>query len=135
MLQSRPNRSPEIVNLRTYSRTAVIRIGDRVRLAGVTIHCNSTVSIGSQSRLGPGVILCDNDSHRVARDAVERAYKPAQAPIVLENNVWLGMRCIVLKGVTIGANTIVAAGSVVTRSLPGDILAGGVPARVIRKLD
>lgn len=135
VLVSRPNRSSELVNLRTYFPRAVIRIGDRARLAGATIHCNCAVSIGPQSRLGPGVILCDNDSHRVARSISDRAKEPAEAPIVLEENVWLGMRCIVLKGVTIGQNTIVAAGSVVTRSLPPNVLAGGVPAKVIRSLD
>lgn len=135
VLVSRPNRSPDLVNLRAYFPRAVIRIGDRARLAGVTIHCNCAVTIGRQSRLGPGVILCDNDSHRVARSITDRAQEPAEAPIVLEENVWLGMRCIVLKGVTIGQNTIVAAGSIVTRSLPPNVLAGGCPAKVIRNLD
>ena len=134
-LGSHPNDSPEVTNLRTYFPTATIRIGNHVGLAGTTLHCNASITIADHCRCGPGVILCDNDSHRVARSVEERAMSPAAAPIVLEENVWLGMRTIVLKGVTIGANTIVAAGSVVTRSLPGNVIAGGVPARVIRPLD
>lgn len=134
-LNSHPNGSPEVTNLRTYFPTATIRIGDHVGLGGATLHCNLSITIADHCRCGPGVILCDNDSHRVARSVQERALSPAAAPIVLEENVWLGMRTIVLKGVTIGANTIVAAGSVVTRSLPGNVIAGGVPARVIRPLD
>jgi acetyltransferase-like isoleucine patch superfamily enzyme len=134
-LGSHPNDSPEVTNLRTYVQSATIRIGNHVGLAGTTLHCNRSITIGDHCRCGPGVILCDNDSHRVARSVEGRAQQPAEAPIVLEANVWLGMRTIVLKGVTIGANTIVAAGSVVTRSLPGNVIAGGCPARVIRALD
>jgi acetyltransferase-like isoleucine patch superfamily enzyme len=134
-LASHPNDSSEVTNLRTYLPSARIKIGSHVGLAGTTLHCNVSITIGDYCRCGPGVIICDNDSHRVARSVEERAKPPAEAPIVLEGNVWLGMRTIVLKGVTIGANTIVAAGSVVTHSLPGNVIAGGAPARVIRELD
>jgi acetyltransferase-like isoleucine patch superfamily enzyme len=134
-LVSHPNGSPEVTNLRTYFPTAIIRIGSHVGLSGTTLHCNVSITVGNYCRCGPGVILCDNDSHRVARSVEDRDQRPAEAPIVLGDNVWLGMRTIVLKGVTIGANTIVAAGSVVTRSLPANVVAGGVPARVIRSLD
>jgi acetyltransferase-like isoleucine patch superfamily enzyme len=134
-LSSHPNDSPEVTNLRTYLPSAQIRIGNNVGLAGTTLHCSVSITIGNHCRCGPGVIICDNDSHRVARSVEERAKRPAEAPIVLEDNVWLGMRTIVLKGVTIGANTIVAAGSVVTQSLPSNVVAGGIPARVIRPLD
>lgn len=134
-LVSYPNQSPEVTNLRTYLPAATIHIGNHVGLAGTTLHCNASITIGDYCRCGPGVIICDNDSHRVARSVEERAKRPAEAPIVLEDNVWLGMRTIVLKGVTIGTNTIVAAGSVVTRSLPANVIAGGIPARVIRSLE
>ncbi|XXU96091.1 DapH/DapD/GlmU-related protein [Sorangium sp. So ce1153] len=56
-------------------------------------------------------------------------------PITIGNNVWLGPMVIVLPGVTIGDNTVVGAGDVVTRDLPADVLAVGNPARVIRSLD
>ena len=55
--------------------------------------------------------------------------------ITLRRDVWLGTGCIVSAGVEIGEGTIVAAGSVVTKSLPPRVMAGGVPARVIRNLD
>jgi acetyltransferase-like isoleucine patch superfamily enzyme len=56
------------------------------------------------------------------------------APIVIEDDVWIGARCQILKGVTIGARSVIAAGSVVTKDIPSDVVAGGVPCRVIRNL-
>jgi maltose O-acetyltransferase len=56
-------------------------------------------------------------------------------PIVLERNVWVTSGCIILGGVRIGENTVVAAGSVVTRSLPPNVLAGGNPARPIKTIE
>ena len=85
-------------------------------------------------RIGPGTILCDNDSHTPVRSIEGRAQRAPEAPIVLGSNVWLGMRTIVLKGVTIGDNTIVAAGSVVTRDLPPNVIAGGVPAKPLKSI-
>ena len=56
------------------------------------------------------------------------------SPIVIEDDVFIGVNCIILKGVTIGARSIIAAGSVVTKSIPADCIAGGNPAKVIRLL-
>ena len=53
---------------------------------------------------------------------------------MIEDDVFIGANCIVLKGVTVGARSIIAAGSVVTKSIPADCLAGGNPAKVIRSL-
>jgi maltose O-acetyltransferase len=55
------------------------------------------------------------------------------APTTVGDGVWLGAGCIVLKGVTIGKNTVVGAGSIVVRDLPADIIAEGRPARAVRK--
>lgn len=57
------------------------------------------------------------------------------APIVLERNVWIGDRAVVGKGVTIGENSIVAAGSVVVKNVPKNVVVGGNPAKEIKKLD
>lgn len=59
----------------------------------------------------------------------------ASAPIVIEDDVLIGTRCIILKGVTIGARSIIAAGSVVTKSIPADCIAGSNPCKVIKQLD
>lgn len=105
-------------SLRTYFPEARIEIGDACVIQGAIIHCNCAVKIGAHTRLAPGVILCDNDSHAPVAAIAARDARPPQAPIVLGQNVWLGMRTIVLKGVTIGDNTILAANSIVTRDLP-----------------
>ncbi|MEI6212126.1 MAG: DapH/DapD/GlmU-related protein [bacterium] len=70
----------------------------------------------------------DNDYHSVE----DRRQPGVSAPIILGCNVWLGVRVIVLKGVTIGDNAVIGAGSVVTHDIPANSLAAGVPARVIR---
>ena len=57
------------------------------------------------------------------------------APIVIEDNVWIGANVVVMPGVTIGKHSVIAAGSVVTKDIPADVVAGGVPAKIIRKLD
>lgn len=56
------------------------------------------------------------------------------APVTIEDDVFIGMNCVILKGVTIGARSIIAAGSVVTKSIPADCVAGGNPAKVIKRL-
>jgi len=62
--------------------------------------------------------------------------KPGEAsPVVIGDDVWLGMNVTVLKGVEVGRQTVVGAGSIVTRSLPSGVIAAGQPAVVIRKLD
>jgi len=133
-LRSYPGGTSYACGLRTYYPEARIEVGSHVNMNGALIHCNQSVVVGSHCMLGPGVILCDNDSHPAVLSVEGRKKRPPEAPIRLGSNVWLGMRTIVLKGVTIGDNTIVAAGSVVTQDLPPNILAGGVPAKRIRDL-
>ena len=91
------------------------------------------ITIGADCQLGPNVQLL-TPTHPVEpgprRDKLEDA-----EPITLGDNVWLGGGVIVCPGVTIGANTVVGAGSVVLRDLPADVVAAGSPARVIRALD
>jgi maltose O-acetyltransferase len=76
--------------------------------------------------------MMDNDFHRLEPE--RRDEIPPSAPIVLEEGVWLGVRVIVLRGVTIGAGSVVGAGSIVVRDVPPRSLAAGAPAKVIRTL-
>lgn len=109
-----------------------IEIGDRVFLNyGVSISAHELVAIGNECQIGSYACLMDNDYHQVA----DRSRPAESAPIVLEDNVWLAIRVIVLKGVTIGANSVIGAGSVVTKDIPPNCLAAGVPAKVIRKIE
>lgn len=110
-----------------------LEIGDRVLINhGCSIGATKLVRIGSNCNIGSQVILIDNAFHEL--DPERRNEQPEPAAVVLEENVWLAARVIVLPGVTIGKNSVIGAGSVVTRDVPPDVLAGGVPARVIRPL-
>jgi maltose O-acetyltransferase len=99
---------------------------------GCSIAANQLVRIGARCNIGTYVIIMDNDFHRLEPE--RRNEPPESAPIVLEENVWLGARVIVTRGVTIGAGSVVGAGAIVTRDVPARSLAVGVPARVVRRL-
>ncbi|WP_445620507.1 sugar O-acetyltransferase [Kushneria sp. Sum13] len=90
------------------------------------------IIIGRDVQIGPNVQLL-TPTHPI--DAQSRRNKlEAGAPIVIHDNVWLGGGAIVLAGVTIGENSVIGAGAVVTRDIPANVVAVGNPARVIRQL-
>jgi maltose O-acetyltransferase len=93
----------------------------------------ATVRIGDDVQIGPNVQLL-TALHPVAAGPRRDKWEAAR-PIVIGDNVWLGGGVIVLPGVTIGANTVVGAGAVVTRDLPPDVVAVGNPARVLRAVE
>jgi maltose O-acetyltransferase len=92
----------------------------------------ATITIGDDVQIGPNVQLL-TPTHPLEPGPRRDKWESAQ-PIVIEDNVWLGGGVIVLPGVTIGANTVVGSGAVVTRDLPPNVLAVGNPARVVREL-
>jgi acetyltransferase-like isoleucine patch superfamily enzyme len=96
---------------------------------GSSLVAAALVRVGDDCLIGTHVIVMDTDFHRVE----DKAWDTSGKPIVLEDRVWLGNRCIVLKGVTIGHDAVVAAGAVVTKDvLPRTVVAGN-PARVVRE--
>jgi maltose O-acetyltransferase len=99
----------------------------------VSIVANEQITLGNACRIGDLVAIYDCDFHEV-NPATRHASPGATKPVHIGNNVWLGSRVIVLKGVVIGDNSVVGAGSVVTKSIPANCLAAGVPAKVIRLL-
>ena len=110
-----------------------ITIGDYVMISpGVRITAAESIVIGDSCMMANGAFITDSDWHgvydRVGRD-------DAHQPVVLEDNVWIGDHAIVLKGVTVGRNSIVAAGSVVARDVPANVVVAGSPARVVKELD
>ena len=112
-----------------------IRIGDGTFIGnGSLIYAAERVTIGSHCILAGGTLIYDLDGHPLD-PARRRAAAPVERdtikPVTLEDDVWLGARCIVLKGVTIGARSVVGAGSVVVRDIPPDSIAAGNPAKVI----
>ena len=97
----------------------------------------TSVHIGDRTMLAGGVSIYDNPSHPMS-PLKRYHHQPFAledcAPVVVGRNCWIGSKAFVLKGVTIGDNSIVAAGSVVTKSVPPNVLVGGAPARVLREL-
>lgn len=90
------------------------------------------VTIGDDVQIGPNVQLL-TATHPLDPDQRRDKWEAAE-PITLENNVWLGGGVVVCPGVTIGENTVVGAGAVVTKDLPANVVAVGSPARVIKEL-
>lgn len=89
------------------------------------------IQLGDDVMLGPGVNLITS-GHPV--DPAARYDGITAAPIRIDNNVWIGAGATILQGVTIGANSVIAAGAVVTHDVPPSTLAAGVPAKVIRQI-
>ena len=110
-----------------------IDIGDYCLLCpGVRLDSASSIRIGSNTMLASSVYITDADWH----DIYDRARPIGRsAPVVLDDNVWIGDGTIVCKGVTVGANSVIGAGSVVAADIPANVIAAGNPARVIRPLD
>lgn len=118
-----------------FREDSVIKIGNNCGFSGTVIFCLKKVMIGDYSRFGPGVIIMDNNSHSTSIDPETRHNdKAKEAPVIIGNNVWVGLRSIILKGVTVGDNSIIAAGSIVTKNVPPNSLVGGNPAKFIKKL-
>lgn len=125
------------VVLRTLRPGAHIKIGADVGFSGGVVCAATSVVIGNQCLFGADVQIVDTDFHPIAplnRRFENRPEFIESAPIVIEDNVFLGAGVRVLKGVRIGKNSVIGAGSLVTRDVPADVIAVGVPARVVRSL-
>lgn len=107
----------------------IIEIGNQVFINyGVSISAHTLVKIGNRCQIGNYSLLMDNDYHRIG----DKTMLGHSTPIILQDDVWLGARVIVLKGVTIGQGAVIGAGSVVTRDIPPRSVAVGQPARVVK---
>lgn len=110
-----------------------LRVGARAFINfGLVALDVATITIGDDVQIGPNVQLL-TPTHPVAA-APRRAKWEAAKPITIGPNVWLGGGVIVLPGISIGENSVVGAGAVVTRDLPADVVAVGNPARIARSL-
>lgn len=111
-------------------KQAKLWVGDHVFFNyGLDIGCTESIRIGSYTIIGPMVNIIDTNFHPVDVNDLS-----CSKDIVISDNVWIGRGVLILPGVTIGTNSVIAAGSVVTRDIPNNVLAGGTPARVIREI-
>jgi acetyltransferase-like isoleucine patch superfamily enzyme len=114
------------------SDTVKLSIGEGSYLnRGTFLDAIESLTIGRHVAIGPGCYITDHD-HGLDPSRPPLAQQMIGAPTRIEDWVWIGANAVVLKGVTIGQRTIVGAGSVVTRDLPANVIAVGVPARVLR---
>lgn len=115
----------------THSPEAVIRFGNRVMLSGTRFGCQQRIEVGDGSDLAD-VRIMDTDFHALEiGDTPRRNTKGVTKPVVIGQNVWTCPGAMILKGVTIGANSVVGAGAVVIQDVPPNVVVFGNPARVI----
>jgi acetyltransferase-like isoleucine patch superfamily enzyme len=111
-------------------KNAEIKIGEGTYINGARITAKQFIDIGQHCTIAPDVLIMDSDFHAIGNHNEEGK----SAAVIIGNNVWIATRAIVLKGVTIGENAVVAAGAVVTKDVPAYTIVAGNPARIIKTL-
>lgn len=131
-----------------------VKIGNHSYIGGSTFISRSQITIGDNVTIAWGCTIYDHDSHsldyRLRRKDIDDELRDIRIgvsfirnkdwscvkskPITIENDAWIGMNCIILKGVTIGEGSVIGAGSVVTKDVPPWTVVAGNPARVVKKL-
>lgn len=112
----------------TLASDAELIIGDNCGFSGTVIGAFRSIKIGNSVRCGANTLITDSDWH------LDDPRSGEAKPIVICDNVWLGEGVKVLKGVIIGENTVIGAGSVVTKSIPANVIAAGNPCKIIRNI-
>lgn len=113
---------------------AVINIGDNSRINGACIHATQNIFIGKNCLIAANTSIIDSDGHDLCLDKPDKRFNSSgiSKPIIIEDFVWIGLNCVITKGVTIGYGSVIGANSVVKSDIPSHSLAAGNPARVIR---
>lgn len=120
--------------LQPRSRESVITIGAHTQISNnVSIGAMGKISIGTHCLIGDMTSIIDCDFHEVDPSKRGAGIGPIE-PVSIGDNVWIGGRVLILRGVSIGNNSVIGAGSIVTKSIPPNSLAVGIPAKVIRKI-
>lgn len=117
---------------------ATLTIGDDSGMNGAMIYCSKKVFIGNHVKIGGGTRISDSNHHSLdykIRRTSEDSKHAKSAPVIIGDDVFIGANCYIGKGVTIGDRSIVAAGSVVVKSIPADEIWGGNPAKFIKKIN
>ena len=110
-------------------------IGDRTYIGDYSlVDISADIKIGKDVAIGPHCTIYTHDHDYTENDLVPWKGKAITKPVQIEDGVWVGANVTILPGVIIGKKSIVAAGSVVTKKVPPDVITAGVPAKVIRQL-
>lgn len=126
---------------------AELIVGDYVYMnSNCSLNVFNTVTIGSNCLFGPNVVIWDSDNHpldsklrleqsiEIPKVASLKSHGLGGGDVVIGDNVWIGMDCLILGGVKIGEGAVIAASSVVVKDIPPYVLAAGVPAKVVKQL-
>jgi acetyltransferase-like isoleucine patch superfamily enzyme len=112
----------------TVAAGASIKLGRQCGLSGTVVSSSQCITLGDRVRCGTNSRIADSDMHP------DDPRSGGTAPVIIEDDVWLGAGVLVLKGVRIGRCTLVGAQSVVTKDLPECVIAAGAPAKPLRDL-
>ncbi|GHT24693.1 hypothetical protein AGMMS4957_18180 [Bacteroidia bacterium] len=121
----------------TLSKQAQLTIGNASGFSGVKIGCFQSITIGDDCLTGANVLITDSDWHPIdpaRRHEFGEDAPIATRPVKIGNNVFIGVNSIILKGTTIGNNSVIGAGSVVSGTIPANVIAAGNPCKVIKSL-
>jgi acetyltransferase-like isoleucine patch superfamily enzyme len=135
-VRSNPLGPTHPVILCTWQTGALLEIGTDFAMTGGSVVAAEHVTIGDRVTVGANCTITDSDFHSLI--LAERERQPSGGmtiPVVIEDDVFIGMNCLILKGVHIGRGCVVGAGSVVTRNVPPNSVVAGNPARVIDTLE
>lgn len=119
-------------------KNATLLIGNNTGISGCIIYCTNRIDIGNNVMIGGGCRVFDTNFHPT--EAAKRLNPNTindgkSAPVIIEDNVFIGTNCIIGKGVHIGQGSVVAAGAVVAKSIPANEIWGGNPAKFIKKIE
>lgn len=122
------------VKLLADRKNAIIDIGDNTRIHGSCIHAFKSITIGKNCLIAANCQIMDGNGHDLSFENVSNRLNTTgdAKPVVIGDNVWIGANCIIMPGVTIGAGSVIAAGSVVVKDIPEMCIGGGNPATVIK---
>ena len=112
-------------------RGAELTIGKGTYIKGARITAKHHVIIGTHCTIAPEVLIMDSDFH----DMHDQSKEGISQAVIIEDHVWIATRATILKGITIGAHAVVAAGAVVTKDVPPYTVVAGNPARIIKQLN
>jgi acetyltransferase-like isoleucine patch superfamily enzyme len=132
-VRSNPLGPQHPVILCTMREGARIEIGENFGMTGGTICAATNIKIGNNVTVGANSSIVDTDFHPIHPERrLENPQDGRVAPVVIGDNVFIGMNCLILKGVIIGNNSIIGAGSVVTKDIPANTIVAGNPVVFVR---
>jgi maltose O-acetyltransferase len=122
------------IHLEARTKESVIEFGNNIFINNnFVVISEKKVKIGNNALIGTNVEITDSDFHNII-PAERFGGSHFTAEVEIKDNVWIGSNVKILKGVTIGENSVIANGSIVTGDIPANVVAGGIPAKVIKQI-